>query len=273
MVVVLLFLAAGSVFALLFVFNLILGFLRRAPKIGFLHMLLAFLAALVSLTGLIANQMRAEPLVLVNRLAIGIAVLVIVPSVIVFLLELRRPERFKASRGVLGLGVGVLLILSTFTVPLTAESTLSAISPSSTPVIVAARLEESTSEVTNDTPTRTPSATPSPSATSTLTATRIRPTATATATRFQLMTRTPVPTATLPNPCVALTLYNVNLRAEPDSESDLLTTIPYNTSVTLFGRDDDATWWFAQHEDQAGWLDGEFLTLSISCNDLPERSR
>ncbi|WP_410968845.1 hypothetical protein, partial [Salmonella sp. SAL4444] len=88
------------------------------PRIGFVQVLLAFMAALVSLAGLMANQMRDELLELVNRLALGIAALIIIPGLIVFLLELRRPERLKASRGLLGLGVGLLLAISTFTVPL-----------------------------------------------------------------------------------------------------------------------------------------------------------
>jgi hypothetical protein len=268
----LLLFTAGGVFALLLNINLFLQFFRHTPKIGFTHMLLAFMVALVSLWAMITNQLRDEPLLLLDRIAIGIALLVIIPGFVGLLLELRRPERLKGSRGVLGIGVGLLVGISSVTVPLIASNTLAAVRATPTPLIVAAA-DEATEEVETDEPTFTPTTTLTPTWTSTPTATRIQPTLTPTATRFRFSTRTPVPTATLTNPCVALTLYNVNLRAEPDTESDLVATIPFNLSVLLYGRNDDSTWWFGEYEGQSGWLNGEFLTLSASCSDLPERNR
>lgn len=112
--------------------------------------------------------------------------------------------------------------------------------------------------------TLTPSPTPSPSRTP-------RPTATPTNTRALFVRPTATATPTLPSPCVALMNYNVNMRREPDSESELIVTIPYETAITAFGRDEDSEWWFAEYEGQAGWIKGEFITTTASCEKLPVR--
>jgi uncharacterized protein YraI len=86
------------------------------------------------------------------------------------------------------------------------------------------------------------------------------------------VTRTPQPTPTLPNPCLALANYNVNLRAKPETDAEVLATIPYNSTVTLYGRNDDSSWWYGEYEGKAGWVKGEFIAVSDACNDLPEKS-
>jgi hypothetical protein len=95
--------------------------------------------------------------------------------------------------------------------------------------------------------------------------------ATATATRYQFVTRTPLPTSTLPSPCLALANFNLNLRAQPEADAEVLATIPFNNTITLFGRSADSIWWYGEYEGNAGWVKGEFLALSTSCNVLPER--
>jgi uncharacterized protein YraI len=95
--------------------------------------------------------------------------------------------------------------------------------------------------------------------------------ATATPTRYQFVTRTPLPTATLPDPCLALANFNLNLRSLPEADAEVLATIPFNNTITLFGRSSDSDWWFGEYEGTSGWVKGEFLSLSTSCNTLPER--
>jgi hypothetical protein len=114
------------------------------------------------------------------------------------------------------------------------------------------------------TPINTPSVTPSPSRTP-------RPTATPTNTRAVFVRPTATETPTLPSPCVAVMNYNVNMRREPDLEAELVVTIPYETAVTLFGRDEDSEWWFAEYEGEGGWIKGEFITTTSSCEKLPVR--
>jgi uncharacterized protein YraI len=63
--------------------------------------------------------------------------------------------------------------------------------------------------------------------------------------------------------------FNLRLRVQPSRDAETLTIIPFSTTVTVFGRNADSTWWYVQHQGQAGWVDGEFITRSVSCDDLP----
>jgi hypothetical protein len=114
--------------------------------------------------------------------------------------------------------------------------------------------------------------TPLPTATTTPTRTRTpRPSPTATATRERFATRTPTMTTTLPNPCLALVDYNLNVRAAPDPNAEVLTVIPYNSTITLFAQSEDLAWWLTTYEDVEGWVSGEYIRISDSCAELPTR--
>jgi uncharacterized protein YraI len=63
--------------------------------------------------------------------------------------------------------------------------------------------------------------------------------------------------------------YNLRLRALPDPESDTLLVIPYTTTVELYGRSADSTWWLSIFDGQSGWVDGAYLMLSGACSTLP----
>ena len=47
--------------------------------------------------------------------------------------------------------------------------------------------------------------------------------------------------------------------------------LEFGTSVLLYGRNADSTWWFAEVDGQRGWLNGEFLVVSPACSTLPVR--
>ena len=154
--------------------------------------------------------------------------------------------------------------------------------PNSTPVPLFSLLTttlspaaQTTSQSSSVTP---PSATSltvqSPSLTATVSATRtLRPTRTPMPTLFHYSTRTPAPTPTLVTPCVASVQYNLRLRAAPNRDAETLLTIPFGTTITLFGKgsasDNDAFWWYATYQDQAGWVDGQYLVISAACDRLP----
>ncbi|MEZ4669882.1 MAG: SH3 domain-containing protein [Anaerolineae bacterium] len=259
---------AGAIFALLFVLNALVSTLRQKIKIGFWELLLAFLAALVPLAGAVMAAMEYPPQALPLRAALVLGGALLLLGALLALLESHREQGFKNSRGVMGAGIGLLLMASTFTVPLTSERILLPALATITPINVSAL--QVTATVTG--PTATPSTSPSPTFTTTPTLTRTpRPTGTATATRFVFMTRTPEPTATLPSPCLALTLYNVNLRAEPSLDAELKATIAFDNTIALFERSEDSEWWYGSYEEQGGWVKGEFLDLSTSCDKLPVR--
>ena len=100
-----------------------------------------------------------------------------------------------------------------------------------------------------------------------------RPTPTPSMTLFHFSTRTPTPTPTLVTPCVASVQYNLRLRTAPDKDAETLLTIPFGTSIELFGKggssDNGALWWYASYQGQAGWVDGQYLLVSAACDRLP----
>jgi uncharacterized protein YgiM (DUF1202 family) len=385
----------GAFFALVFLLNGLVRALRRNARIVFGDVLLAFLAGLVPLAALIMNNMEIGSIGRVEYFVMATAALLIAGGLIIALLELRRPERLRSSRGVLGGGVGVLLLVMAIATPLlsnqiTLPAQVAAI-PSPTPgptqspanrafdifeqvlaVIarqtglepetVAVQLDNGTTvadivrehngsletvilgiaqvmnaeiqqmaaegeldstqaalgismmetvvrrgvesdltglltrfaesadqdvlaeirAATDDNTAEPPAAlSPTPTLTTTPPAEDETPVTTPTlpalATLMPLPTREPFasPTATitptLPSPCLIVTVYNVNQRAQPDLDAELLATIPYDTAVTAFGRDSDASWWLVEYEGQAGWVSAEFVQAAAACDALPVR--
>lgn len=116
----LILLASGAFFAALLLLNNLLKTIFRARKIGFVDLLLVFLVTLVTLAGLIANNTIETPDAFVERGALWLALGLIGFSLFIALLEIFRPQRLKGSRGILGIFGGVLLVVSTFTVPFAA---------------------------------------------------------------------------------------------------------------------------------------------------------
>jgi hypothetical protein len=394
--------AFGALFA---VFYLLLAFIRtvrRTPEIARSDIALVFLVALVSLAGLIVSGQDGVTDNLVEVAVLGIAITLAVFGVIFIISELFRPQRLRQSRGVLTLGLSMLLALSALLVPLAAA--YFSLPPRQQPVPVVNQTESDASAefyvvfsevvdiigdasglsqdevltaldngetvaqliatnngdieqvidditrvmqnflrslaaqervdplrasagiagmeivvryaVNNDlstlqragrentaatlppegtarpsffafltasftpvgiaqtalpaTDTPLPTITPPPTARASATRTP-RPTATETATRERFVTRTPTPTPTLPSPCLAQMEYNVNLRAEAATESALLATIPFETVVNVFGRNEETTWWYVEYEGNAGWVSDEFVTVTSSCSKLPVR--
>lgn len=264
----LLLIAVGALFALLYGLNALLQVIRRTPKVGRFALYLAALALALPLVAWVRQASTDQPEALVQPALLVIAAGLGLFSLIALIGEITRPERLSGSRGVLGLGVALLLALSTFSIPVARQTILAQLPPTPTlPVIALAQV------VDGPTSTVTPSRTPFPTFTPSPTRTPRPMTATvnATATPIQFPTRTPVPTATLPTPCVANTQFNVNLRAEPSTEADLVRTIPFGTSVLVYARNEASTWWFTEIDGQRGWLLGEFLVLSPACTSLPAR--
>lgn len=259
----------GVAAAVLFLLNVVIKTLLRRERVGFLDWSLAILATALMVAAMTINQLQSEvdPSWVQIVLLTGAAVAIV--GLVTLILEAVRKQRVLASRGLLTVGVGGLMALSTFSVPLTAETLAF---PTLTPIQVA-QLGVSTAAAPSATrmvptlvpPTATlsqPTLTPQPSVT------RMP-----TATPWTFATRTPLPTPTDVIPCLATTDFNLRLRAAPDRESETLVVIPFGTVVEVYGRNDAATWWYADYEAQNGWLDGEFLTRSANCAALPVREQ
>ncbi len=279
-----LLIAAGVAFAALFALNNLLKTVFRRNRVGFVDLLLAFLVALVPLSGLILAQIRDTPDARVPQAALLLGAALAVFSLLLMLLELFRAQRWKGSRGILGMVTGLLLMLASVTVPLSASlvaqqgDQAAAGTPAPTAAAQLPQGEAPETEAVDDDPP-TPSPTPTrPPATETPTTAPTetpRPTRTPSATRFLYSTRTPTATLTAVTPCVASVEYNLRLRAAPNTESETLLVIPFGTTVELYGRgaasENEARWWVARYEGQEGWLDGQYLLVGSACDALPLR--
>jgi len=264
------FLIFGAAFGLLFLVSALARTLRGSEKISFFETLLAFLTALLPLAGWMAVYLRANFVAdlppLFREGTLVVAATLVVVSAIIAAFESRRPQRMNQSRGVLGIGVGALIGLAAVLVPLAAGYFAAGVPDSAslpTPVnLLSTAVQPVVSPTLPPDLTGTPTRTPLPSRTP-------RPTNTPTSTRAPFATPTPQPTVTLPNPCLAIVNYNLRLRTQPNEDSDTLLVIPYSTTITLYGRSEDSVWWYALYNEQTGWVKGEFLNLSASCDGLP----
>jgi uncharacterized protein YraI len=111
-------------------------------------------------------------------------------------------------------------------------------------------------------PDAPPTATASPSPTITNTA---RPTNTATArpTNTTAPTATASPTVTQGAPSVT-TLVNLNLRNGACATCAVLTVIPANTTIQVFGRSSDSTWLNVQYGTFRGWVSSNASFVRIN---------
>lgn len=276
---------SGVLFAALFAFNNLLKLLLRRGRIGFLDLLLTFLTTLIPLAALILTQTTDAPDANVARAVIVLGAALAVFSLILLLLELFRAQRWKGSRGILGLVSGLLLMITSISVPFSAAYINQQAAAPTSIVDTAVPATASTSVAQAGTPTAirrttSPTWTISPTVTSAPTETNTpRATITPLATHFQYSTRTPTPTPTDVTPCVASVEYNLRLRAAPNVDSETLLVIPFGTTVELYGRGIPsenaegvgAFWWYTVYEGKEGWLDGQYMLVGSACDSLPLR--
>ena len=277
--------AAGALFALLLLLNVLIKTLAGREKVGFIDVFLTFLTTALLVLALIFDfQVSAAGQPLVTNGARIIAIVLAAFSLIIMLLELRRPQRLRDSRGLLMLWSGLLIVLSTFTVPLIAGNLVTtpqpmtvnsqtAITPTVAPDSTAEADDSESARPTRPAATATLAPTVTASATATQTPTE-RPTASPTPTRerFSYSTPTPEPSPTLTNPCIGTVPFNLRLRAEPNADSETLATIPFETTIAIYGKDGSTvTWWYVQYENLYGWVDAEFVQATSACDSAPVR--
>ncbi|MFN8377995.1 MAG: hypothetical protein U0452_04920 [Anaerolineae bacterium] len=137
----------AAVLAVVFILISLVKAVRRSERVAFLDVLLVFLITLLPVAALLALD-PANPDFITDVAARWLGIGLIVLSIIVALLELRRPGRLRASRGVLGLFAGLLLVLSSFSVPfLAAWFSLSASAESAEVAVAPTPDPEATLEV------------------------------------------------------------------------------------------------------------------------------
>lgn len=261
----------GVLFAALFLLNNLIKTLARRDKVGFVDLLLAFLASLLFVVGLTMSELdaQADPLIptLMRNVGGGLAFF----SLLIMIAEYRRPQRLRSSRGLLGLGVGLLVVAASVSVPLAARYFIvptptaiqlsgNAAGTSARGLVASATATEPPTMTATSRPTLTPSATRTP-----------QPTLTATATRQLLVAPTAEATATPSVVCVALVDFNLRLRAEPSRDAETLLVIPNVATLSLFARNRDSTWFYTEYANEFGWVAGEYITLTDDCNELAVR--
>lgn len=86
-----------------------------------------------------------------------------------------------------------------------------------------------------------------------------------------LPVRQPADTGELVAPSQLIdTLYNVRLRAEASLDSDVVTIIPFATTVTPIGRTGDAEWLYVVYENVEGWASSDLFDIDADyLNVLP----
>lgn len=75
-----------------------------------------------------------------------------------------------------------------------------------------------------------------------------------------------------PATCPLVVNFNLNLRAQPNSDGDLITTIPFGSVVQSIGQN-AAGWWQVSYGRSTGWVSGEYVTPGSGCANLPTLSQ
>ncbi len=265
----------GALFVLILSINNIVRTLRRSESVSFWDTLLAFLATLVSITALVMDNVNfeASQFDVVEIFALAAAAVMAVLSIIVVVIENSggREFRFTASRGVLGIGGAVLIIISAFVVNVVAAN----LAPDSAAQEVEIPTPVNALAVV---PTRDPGAaptrTPTPQPTFTPTATRTpMPSDTPTPTIERYATATLTPSPTRVDGCQTTLAYGVLIRAEPSlndyDEVETLGNAPFGSAVVVNARTEDNRWWQFTYEGITGWTFKDYINLPDDCFTVP----
>ena len=259
----------GAVFALLFIIYLATRALRGRTGITWKALLLAvFTIAPVS----VFVTLNTQP----ESLAIPAAITgsLLLAGGVVFLLERRKGNPgWNQSQGLMAAGVSVLLLVSMFAAPL-----LPTLMANTVPgAAVSAQDDLIDDEVQPPTPQPSPTAQPTSTPTQPPTNTP-RPTVQqqtrldsdlleALPTQYVFTTPAATTTPAQVELCRGVIQNNLNFRAAPALDADLLLTIPHSTDVGIYGQNSDGTWLSIQHSDQFGWVSAEYVVHT--CGDLP----
>ncbi len=293
---VILLVIMGALFSLLFGINSILRTARGKEKVSFFETLVAFLALVFPVMALVNNSASTQPLPLVNGATIGLGVALLLMSVITFIIERGKSARPLAQRrSVFGIGLGLLLVAAIFITPLAGRLSSSgqrnlsapastpnngstvnvavvggnAVSSSPTPTlakpitVVPTHTPDAALLQMSATPTRFPGPTPTPTNT---------PFIIATSTSGSVMDTNQSAgqaAAAQITGCMAVVRQNVNLRSGPGTSFQLLTTIPFSTTLNVSAKNKTADWWHVSYENQSGWVSGDYVNVDADCATLP----
>lgn len=77
---------------------------------------------------------------------------------------------------------------------------------------------------------------------------------------------TPVPQPDLHQPVVTAGASNVNIRSGPNTDANIIGTLPAGQSLDITGRTEDSAWWQVSTPSGAGWI-AAFVTTATDADD------
>lgn len=87
---------------------------RKQRTITFIDLMLVFMMALFPLVAVVNDNREDTQFSTIEIISTTIAIGIIIGGVVIALIELSRPQRLKQSRGMLGMGTGVLMLVMIF---------------------------------------------------------------------------------------------------------------------------------------------------------------
>lgn len=87
---------------------------RKQRTITFIDLVLVFMMALFPLVAVVSDNREDTQFSTIEIISTLIAIGIIIGGVVIALIELSRPQRLKQSRGMLGMGTGVLMLVMIF---------------------------------------------------------------------------------------------------------------------------------------------------------------
>lgn len=261
----------GGLFVLLLILYTTYRVLRGRSGTTWLHMLLA-LGAIIAF-----SFVPARPVLMI----VGVAAAVI--GGILILIEQRRAKpTWNQSQGVFMLGLSALLFLSILAVPMinellagftdgvvaTAQDSASVVGVQPTATTEPARPVNASAE-SSVLVTNTPAPTLTPAAVE-ITLANPLPTryifSTAMATNATTNNSTNVVTTPV---CEGVVQNNLNFRAAPVADAELIATIPHSTDLSIIAENEDGSWLYAKYQNESGWVSAAYVILNSDCGDLP----
>lgn len=262
---------AGSAFLGLFALISLIQAARKEAQAGCWSTISILLGFSLLIASFILSSLSENVVGLSLPIVLGTLATLAVISLIVYVLE-RRSDEFKQlfSRGLLGLGTSILLTIAFWLIPMIPQQIFPL--PTPTPIAQAIRnTSSSASANANIVPTDAQASQSTPTERATVASTTTytpmpSPSPTRTRRAYVPPTLTVTPEATVvAEECDAQVTVNLNVRAEPDTDADIVAIIPEAQYIALYGRSDNGTWWLTEYEDEEGWVFGEYLTLDPIC--------
>ncbi|MCA9883832.1 MAG: hypothetical protein KC708_12710 [Anaerolineae bacterium] len=117
----LVFYLVGAIATFLFILNNLWQTVRRKREVGFHDMLLAFFAALMPIVALLLDNVSGARFDTLEELLFLLIIPLLIIHIALTVIDLVRPKRRRSGRGILGIGIAILLLIATVGYNLSAQ--------------------------------------------------------------------------------------------------------------------------------------------------------